>query len=314
MTTLQPMSLGGILDRGVQIFRAQPLLFFGLGTISGLAQVAYQLATVHPKSVSDLTASHIALVTASYGATFIFWVANIVLQAICTAATCLAASRVNLGEAISIRSAFGAFSSKGGRLVGLSFLQGIYAGWPFIVVALVAVIVAEGLGSSASSFYVMAFIWILGSIPCIALFARYALAYPACAIENLSASSSIERSVSLGEGSRLKICCGFLVPLVPAFALSFGCMALIKFFQANSPLLAGSPISVAGINGAVALVADLVFTLFSAIVLTLLYYDQRIRREGYDIEKMMESAGMNAAALPTGGTPITPAAEGEVQA
>jgi hypothetical protein len=29
-------------------------------------------------------------------------------------------------------------------------------------------------------------------------------------------------------------------------------------------------------------------------VQTLLYYDQRIRREGYDVERMMQSAGLNA--------------------
>jgi hypothetical protein len=31
------------------------------------------------------------------------------------------------------------------------------------------------------------------------------------------------------------------------------------------------------------------------IALTLFYYDQRIRNEGFDIERMMESAGLNTA-------------------
>jgi hypothetical protein len=52
----------------------------------------------------------------------------------------------------------------------------------------------------------------------------------------------------------------------------------------------------------------------SPIAVTLFYYDQRIRREGYDIEKMMESAGMNAPATQTiGGSLITPALEEKVQ-
>jgi hypothetical protein len=33
-----------------------------------------------------------------------------------------------------------------------------------------------------------------------------------------------------------------------------------------------------------------------SIALTLIYYDQRIRKEGYDIERMMEAAGMNTTA------------------
>jgi hypothetical protein len=33
------------------------------------------------------------------------------------------------------------------------------------------------------------------------------------------------------------------------------------------------------------------------IILTLFYYDQRIRKEGYDIERMMDAAGMAAGAV-----------------
>ncbi|HEY4975116.1 MAG TPA: hypothetical protein VII41_15990 [Steroidobacteraceae bacterium] len=32
----------------------------------------------------------------------------------------------------------------------------------------------------------------------------------------------------------------------------------------------------------------------------LIYYDQRIRKEGYDIERMMAAAGRNAIAAPVG--------------
>jgi hypothetical protein len=65
----------------------------------------------------------------------------------------------------------------------------------------------------------------------------------------------------------------------------------------------------------VALLLGLVFTPLCHIVLTLLYYDQRIRREGFDIERMMESAGLNApATLPVDGSPATPAAEEKLPA
>jgi hypothetical protein len=43
-----------------------------------------------------------------------------------------------------------------------------------------------------------------------------------------------------------------------------------------------------------AAVATLLGPIFP-IALTLFYYDQRIRREGYDIERMMDVAGMSAA-------------------
>jgi hypothetical protein len=44
------------------------------------------------------------------------------------------------------------------------------------------------------------------------------------------------------------------------------------------------------------------------IALTLFYYDQRIRKEGFDIERLMESAGLNAnATLPAGASDATAA-------
>jgi hypothetical protein len=43
----------------------------------------------------------------------------------------------------------------------------------------------------------------------------------------------------------------------------------------------------------------LVFTPYGFIVLTLLYYDQRIRREGFDVERMMQAAGLDANATPS---------------
>jgi hypothetical protein len=295
---LRPLNLGGILDRGVQIFRAQPLLFFGLGAFPGIAQFAASLASVHPKTFTDPNAAHIALELASYGASIMLWVAKMVFQSVATAAICLATSKVNLGESITVRSALGAYTSKAGRLVGLSILQGIYAGWPLIILIPVALFVSDAARSSALSIFVLAPVYVLGAIPCIALYTGYALAFPATAIENLPAQSAIVRSVQLGEGGRWAICWGFLVPIVPAFLFTAGAAALIELFRKPSQLLAVSPLAVAGINGIVELIATLVFTPYSAIVLTLLYYDQRIRREGFDVERMMDAAGLNPTSSP----------------
>jgi hypothetical protein len=44
--------------------------------------------------------------------------------------------------------------------------------------------------------------------------------------------------------------------------------------------------------------------LFSNAI-TLIYYDQRIRREGFDIEMLMEAAGLGAVGAPTRMAPST---------
>ena len=48
--------------------------------------------------------------------------------------------------------------------------------------------------------------------------------------------------------------------------------------------------------------------------MTLIYYDQRIRLEGYDIERMMQAAGMNVPlASPGGDGPAAPEEVTEVR-
>jgi hypothetical protein len=302
--------MGGILDRAIQILRGRFTLFAGIAVFPGLAQLAGQLLSVHPKVGLNSSGTQTALEMASYGASFVFSIAILVLQAIATAAICLAASRVYFGDSITIRSAFGSFAPKAGRLVGLEILRGIYAGWPLMIAAFVAVVIGE-LGGSI---YLQVPVWILGSIPCLALYSRYALAFPTCAIENLPAPSAIDRSVNLSQGGRWRICGGFVLPLAAALAFSSSLDWLIELMKTSSPFLAGSPFVVAGLNGIVSFAGDLVFIPLGAIVLTVLYYDQRIRREGYDVERMMDAAGMTApGALLAGDNPIASAAPEEVQ-
>jgi hypothetical protein len=291
--SLRPMNLGGILDHGVQVFRARFAVFFGLASITGIAQLAFRLGSVHPGPSTAVGPMHGLLVFASYAATFVTWLASTFLEIVVPASICLAASRVNLGEEVSIHEAFNAFTPKFWRLFGLGLLQAIFAGWPFIIAAIIAVIVAGALASSGGVAVVVVVIYVLGGIPSLALYTRYALALPATAIEGLTASSAIDRSVSLSEGGRWRIFWGIVVPSVPSLGLVFGVSGLLEALKSGNALLASNPLLVAGINGVVALITTLVFTPYGSIVLTLLYYDQRIRKEGFDVERMMHAAGLD---------------------
>ena len=310
---LQPMSLGGILDRAIQLLRARFPLFIGIALLPGLVELASQLAAVYPKMYAASFDTHIALVLAGYLAEIVFAVANMVLQAIATAAICFATSRINFGEEVTIHNAFGAFIPKVGRLVWLSILQALYAFWPFIIALVTSTFF--GLRGSPLMLIRMGTISVLSLIPCIALYVRYALAFPACAIENLSAHDAIKRSISLSKGNRWKICWGFLLPCVLSIGLNFGFVGLIRLLKVLSSLIAGSRMALAGLEGTGSLLVSLVFIPLSAIVLTLLYYDQRIRREGFDVEMMMDAAGLIApATLPSEGNPATPKEKEEIQA
>jgi hypothetical protein len=76
-----------------------------------------------------------------------------------------------------------------------------------------------------------------------------------------------------------------------------GATELIQLLKPMSPLLAHNPLAVAALTGLADFVVFLAFTPLNGIIFTVLYYDQRIRLEGYDIERMMEQAGMSAASV-----------------
>jgi hypothetical protein len=306
------MNLGGILDRGVQVFRARYIVFFELGFIQGLAAFAYRVASVHPKPITSGDATNAGLVFLSYTASFVTWLATVFLGAVVPAAICFAASKVNLSEPVTIQGAFRAFTSKFWRLFGLSILQGIFAGWPLIIAGISVAVIWAAAPSSRGDWVILAVIFILGGVPSVALYTRYALAYPATAIEGVTAQVAIDRSVSLSEGGRWRIFWGIVVPLVPSLFLTVGLVGLVGSLKSGIAFLFNDPLLVAGIDGIVALIAAVVFTPYSYIVLTLLYYDQRVRKEGFDIERMMQAAGLDESlAMVAGDNAIRAGGTGE---
>jgi hypothetical protein len=301
------MNLGEILDRAIQMFRAKFPLFAGLAVFAGMARAGMQFAARHAENMGGPSTPNASSVGLSYGVIFIFWVADVVLNAIATAAVCFAASRVYFGEDTTIRSAFSTYIPKARRMVWLGFLQGIYVGWPFIIVMFFSI----AFGAFGPSLWLQAPIWILGSIPSLVLYAQCALAYPASAIENISAYSAIERSKKLTVGGRRRICGAAVFPVALGIGFSYGSEWLIERFKIGNPLPIGSPLVLSSLHGVVPLIADVFFLPLSAIVLTVLYYDQRIRLEGYDIERMMDAAGLTVPMMtaPIPNAPISPAPE-----
>ncbi len=291
--SLRPMNLGGILDRGVQVFRARPLVFIELGFMQGLAALAYRAASVHPRPITSGDASNAGLVVLSYAASFVMWLATVFLGAVVPAAICFAASRVNLAEGVTFEEAFTSFIPKVWRLIGLSILQGIYAGWPLVISVLVAFFIgASEVKLGGTPGFVVVFVFILGGIPSLALYTRYALAYPATAIEGVSAQAALERSAKLSKGGRWRIFWGIIAPLIPSLLLTVGVVGWVGSLKSGIAFLFNDPLLVAAIDGIVGLIAALIFTPYGSIVLTLLYYDQRVRREGFDVEQLMHAAGI----------------------
>jgi uncharacterized membrane protein len=133
---------------------------------------------------------------------------------------------------------------------------------------------------------------------------RYALAMPACVIEDLTAHDAIRRSIDLSKGARGRIFVLFLLigviklGLVGITQASFVVMVFKNHGQVT-PL-------VSSISQVVAFFTNTFIGPIGGTGVALFYYDQRVRKEGYDIEWMMQAAGLTPP--PAGASEVPPVA------
>ena len=122
---------------------------------------------------------------------------------------------------------------------------------------------------------------------------RYSLALPACVVENLPARKAIRRSIELSKGSRGRIfVLGLLVAIIEIGLVGVAYIFfIIAAFKSHGQLSVGMRVA----QQVVAFFTNAFIGPIYATGLTLFYYDQRIRKEGFDIEWMMQAAGLTAS-------------------
>jgi hypothetical protein len=144
-----------------------------------------------------------------------------------------------------------------------------------------------------------ALIWMLYAL------CRYALAVPACTLEKLPARISLVRSKFLTNGAKwsilgIVILTG-LMSLILTFALQLPARlasdALIVSTRTHLTMAATVWIYIADFLGG-ALAGPV-----TTIALVLVYYDQRVRKEAFDLQLMMEAVGQAAPAPPAAAAP-----------
>jgi uncharacterized membrane protein len=237
--------------------------------------------------------------------------------ALAAAAMNHAVSRIYLGETTTIRAAYKTVWQRGWRYIGLYLLEGLLIGGIPVVIWTVLIFLAAagaalagkmGMGNAEGGFLVGLTVIILlvavaGYVIWIAL--KLSLAFPACVVEQMGAWSAIKRSFSLSDGSKGRIFLLGLLVLVLSWLISM-CVTIpltiiLELIPGvNSPQHAQTAgmAMIFILYGASFAVQTLIRPVYG-IALVLFYYDQRIRKEGFDIEWMMLQAGM---------TPVQPQA------
>jgi hypothetical protein len=310
---LRPLSLGEILDRTAQLYRENFLLFAGISAVYAGVLLVLSLLQIGMQELlgAEQMAHRLQWLTWSFSG--VSMLLAFIFAGAAVAANNRAVGWVHLGEPATIRGAYSSILPHLGRYMWLMTITAfrvwsplvlLYAGY-FAMIFLYArpmgLLGQPGatrdnhatlpfLAATAAFFILL----IPAIIYAILMGLRYALAVPACVVENLKARQALRRSIELSKGSRGRI---FLLCLL-AISIQTGLILVTQMFFIFAAVQHHGVMS-AGIRSLQQLTAFFTNTLVGPIYatgLTLFYYDQRVRKEGYDIEWMMQSSGLAAPA------------------
>ncbi|HVP52730.1 MAG TPA: hypothetical protein VMT05_11500 [Terriglobales bacterium] len=301
-TPLRPMSTGEILDRTFNLYRNNFVLFAGIAVVPPALMLVVQLLQAgmiatpgHPRTASA------GLAVAGGLGMLVGSIAYMIGLAVAHAATVFAVSAVHLDRPTSIGESYGKVKGRYGRVVWVIFQVGLRSfALPALLIILAAVaiplMVRAGGGKAVAGLVgILIFLAAVAAVIVgIVLYLRYSLSVAACVLEDVKASQAIKRSVFLSKGSRGQIfVIYFLMTLISvivawlftipatilAAAVAKGSPAVALFFTALASFLAGT------LAGPIATIA-----------LSLVYFDQRVRKEAFDLQLMM--AAVDGTPLP----------------
>jgi uncharacterized membrane protein len=311
-TTLRPLSLGEILDRTAELYRGNFLLLAGISSVYAGVLLVLSLLQIGAQQAAPGLHLGTGLIVLTVIGVVVLVLAIFVTGGIAVAANTRAVGWLHLGEKASIGEAYRAILPRTGRYLWLMTLTYFLAWFPFVAVygSYMAIIyvyirptgmlkphVAGAAAPDQQTVMILAGATIAFLLLGIATFVygvimslRYSLAVPACTVEGLKARAAMKRSVELSKGSRGRI---FMLALL-AGVIQIGLTGLTQGFF----VLAGIkhqgvlPVWMSIVQQLLAFLTNTFVGPIYATGFTLFYYDQRVRKEGYDIERMMHTAGM----------------------
>jgi len=306
---LRPMNLGEILDHTFAIYRKNTLLFVGIAALPAAIMLAIHgldIGWVHTDRLIDAAdATQGGRIALSWFLAYGYYhISGFVTLLFLPAFVRLASCEV-FGENATIVSSFRFALARWRRYLWLAFLK--YIAVLILPEALTIGVfwgggtLEEKIGLLRDSPDAFAIVTLLLPIPAgIILFlwagACLSLAFPAAALEEIGAWKALRRSWLLTKGSRGRIFVAWIMVIACALILE-GLAAFLIWWIAT---LTYAGRHYASFNRQVyALVAHSFYAVIAALVgplypvaVTLFYYDQRSRKEGLDVEIMMETAGL----------------------
>ncbi|MGD0841844.1 MAG: hypothetical protein ABSA32_11855 [Candidatus Acidiferrales bacterium] len=275
---LRPLSLGELLDRTFTLYRSHFLLFIGIAAIPNAMIFAILLipglapwifpTPAHQNSPGGTSATSplfiIVVILVFLAAVIVYLVAILWSQG----ATVIAVSELYLGRTTTIREAYRRVWRDVGTIFGVAVLSGLATAGGFILLI----------------------------IPGIYIGCRLAAGVQAAVLEDIGPRDALGRSWELATDNVGRV---FLI-YVLYFVLVYAVVLMISApFTFGAAFVKGNPnvillLTILGQAGN--FIAQLLVTPFITIAMSLFYYDMRVKKEGFDLQVMMNPLGRVAPA------------------
>lgn len=258
-TDLRPLTLGELLDRTFFLYRKNFLLFAGIIALPNLVLLAVQLAGVGLQSARLFMGAPANLLWIG-----VLYIVSLAVMAASQGATVIAVSQLHLGRPTSIAESFAGIK---GRILYLALIMIGY--WIGIGVGLVLLI-----------------------IPGIILALMWALAIPVAVLEDTGLGDSLKRSSELTKGHRGRVFVIYLLFLVLWYAVymvwEIPILASIGF-MARAHRVVGIPLWTQIAFPLGNFLSQCLVGPLMTIGFSLFYYDERVRKEAFDLQHMMST-------------------------
>jgi hypothetical protein len=267
---LRPLSVGEMLDAGIRLFRHR------FGTL-----VACVLVVVVPLTIigtiitasTDDTAYDVNAPASESSAAVAGYLVSVALQ--------------SLGAALAVAACFKAISAAYlGERAGAGDSLGLLVSRVIpLVIAWVVIVVISIAG----------FVALI--IPGIWLSVKLCMTFSAIAFERTGPFAAIGRSWRLTRGNWWRVFGTLFVVFLIAFVINFALTAVLGIVAATTDTL--SELAFAVLATFITLLTYVLTYPLWASVLTVIYYDLRVRNEGFDLQLLAQGVGADASRFET---------------
>jgi hypothetical protein len=306
--SLRPMTLGEILDRTFQIYRSRFLALMGVSIIPAALMLGVHLADMVWLDVHSLLNPNVqrGVIVWNMMVGLGFFNLSSLIGLPFTAAFVKQTSCATLSENCTLRGAVRFIGARWSMYLWITLLK---TGTELILPEILAAGLFVGMGyamdaaglfnSSANLPFVILVLIpaLLGFVLFLWVGACLSFAIPAAALENSKGLKALKRSWVLTRNSRGRVMATWMLVLIFAWVVTWGLETLLRWSLIYSywhfhprP----TPHFYEAVFQVFRAVLRSLFAPLYPIALTLIYYDQRVRHEGFDIEWMMRQAGMVA--------------------